>query len=63
MHILIFQLDLSSKESIDKFVEDFRATGKKLHVLINNAGLYAGKVKSFTTEAFEVTMGTNHLGK
>lgn len=59
------QLDLASTESIRKFAEDFRETGKKLNVLVNNAGvlLNAKDLKrQYTEENFELTMGTSHLG-
>lgn len=52
--------------SIRKFVEDFHALGKKLNVLVNNAGLFLksdDRVRQFTKDNFELTMGTNHLGK
>lgn len=52
--------------SIRKFVEDFHALGKKLNVLVNNAGLFLksdDRVRQFTKNNFELTMGTNHLGK
>ena len=51
--------------SIKKFVEDFHALGKKLNVLVNNAGLFLKRddhVRQFTKDNFELTMGTNHLG-
>ncbi|ESN93531.1 hypothetical protein HELRODRAFT_103444 [Helobdella robusta] len=58
-------LDLADMESVRKFVEDFHATGKKLNVLINNAGLglnFKDTKRQYTKDNFELTMGTNHLG-
>ncbi len=52
-------------ESIRKFVDDFHGTEKKLHVLINNAGVSAGfkdTKRQYTKDNFELSMGTNHLG-
>jgi WW domain-containing oxidoreductase len=46
-------------------VDDFHETGKKLNVLINNAGvMFTPKdtKKTYTNDNFETTMGTNHLG-
>jgi len=46
-------------------VEDFRATDKKLSVLVNNAGLALGfkdTKRQYTKDNFELTMGTNHIG-
>ena len=41
----------------------FQAKGYPLHVLINNAGgSIAGKQASFSTDGFELTLATNHLG-
>jgi light-dependent protochlorophyllide reductase len=59
------QLDLANLESVRKFVDDFHASGKKLHVLVNNAGVYMNPrdpKRQYTTDNFEMTMGTNHLG-
>jgi len=59
------QLDLSSLESVRKFVDEFHATGKKLHVIINNAGLalnFKDAKRQYTADGFELTIGTNHLG-
>ena len=52
-------------ESVRKFVDEFHATGKKLHVIINNAGLalnFKDVKRQYTTDGFELTIGTNHLG-
>jgi len=59
------QLDMASLESVRKFVDDFHATGKKLSVLINNAGVALNMKdtkRQYTSDNFELTMGTNHLG-
>ncbi|XP_061186025.1 retinol dehydrogenase 13-like [Saccostrea echinata] len=59
------QLDLADLASIRKFVEDFHALGKKLNVLVNNAGIFlkmSDRVRKFTKDNFELTMGTNYLG-
>ena len=53
-------------ESIRKFVADFQETGKKLHVLINNAGMTLAPKdtkRQYTKDNLEITMGTNHFGK
>jgi len=58
-------LDLTSLESVRKFVDDFHATGKKLAVLINNAGVmlpFKDTKRQFTKDNIELTMGTNHIG-
>ncbi|XP_067648774.1 retinol dehydrogenase 12-like isoform X2 [Haliotis asinina] len=59
------QLDLADLSSVRQFVEDFHQSGRKLHGLINNAGIYLyGKdnKRYFTKDNFELSMGTNHLG-
>jgi len=59
-------LDLNDLESIQKFVDDFHATEKKLHVLINNAGMVPNtkdaKKKYVENTNFETTVSSNHLG-
>ena len=53
-------------ESIRKFVDDFHATEKKLHVLVNNAGMtlnFKDTKRQYTKDNLEVTMGTNHFGE
>jgi len=50
---------------VRKFVEEFHATGKKLHVVVNNAGValnFKDVKRQYTTDGFELTIGTNHLG-
>ena len=60
------QLDVANNESIRKFVEDFRESGKKLNVLINNAGIILNPKdtkRQYTEDNYELTMGTNYLGE
>lgn len=52
-------------ESVRKFVENWQASGKQLHVLVNNAGsmpAFKDNTRHFTPENFEQTIGTNYLG-
>jgi light-dependent protochlorophyllide reductase len=63
--VTYMNLDLASLESVRKFVDDFHASGKKLNILINNAGLaqnFKDTKRQYTKDNFELTMGTNHLG-
>ena len=56
-------LDLASFAAVHQCAAAFRAKGYPLHLLINNAGgSVPGKQASFTTDGFEMTLGTNHLG-
>ena len=57
----IISLDLNSLESVSSFDKEFRNNYKKLHVLINNAGIMMCPY-SKTKDGFEIQMGTNHLG-
>ncbi|XP_013394976.1 retinol dehydrogenase 12-like [Lingula anatina] len=64
--VVYMNLDLSSMASVHKFVENFHASGRRLHVLCNNAGMNVGNTSNtpqITQDGFEVTMATNHLGK
>ncbi|NMB82075.1 MAG: SDR family NAD(P)-dependent oxidoreductase [Ignavibacteria bacterium] len=60
-NIFVRELDLSSPESIRKFVDSFKKEESKIDVLINNAGLWAGNkiLSSFDTE---MTFSVNVLG-
>ena len=56
-------LDLASFASIRQCAAAFAARRLNLNILVNHAGgLVAGKQPSFTTDGFEMTFGTNHLG-
>ncbi|XP_075988620.1 retinol dehydrogenase 14-like isoform X2 [Anticarsia gemmatalis] len=57
------QLDLSSFESIENFVEVIKAAFNKIDVLINNAGVVVPLNRDEKTkEGFELHFGVNHLG-
>ena len=53
--------DLSSQDSVRELAHDFKARYKKLHVLINNAGVFLPK-RVPTVDGLEATFATNHLG-
>jgi NAD(P)-dependent dehydrogenase (short-subunit alcohol dehydrogenase family) len=53
--------DLSSQDSVRELAHDFRARYKRLHVLINNAGIFLPK-RVVTVDGLEATFVTNHLG-
>ncbi|MEH2251308.1 SDR family NAD(P)-dependent oxidoreductase [Nostoc sp.] len=57
-NIHVAPLDLSSQESIAKFVA---AWNGPLHILVNNAGVMA-LPKQHTSEGWEMQFATNHLG-
>ena len=62
----MMQLDVANNDSIRKFVEDFRESGKKLNVLINNAGILLNPKdtkRQYSEDNYELTMGTNYLGE
>src|SRR5256712_8867925 len=52
--------DLSSLESVRKLATDFQKKYSKLHVLVNNAGLFNQRRK-VTTDGYENTFATNYL--
>lgn len=54
-------LDLTSLASIAAWTTGHVATGKPLHILVNNAGVMAPPL-SRTADGFELQMGVNHLG-
>ena len=63
-----FELDLSNRDSIENFSNEFKRKYKKLDILICNAALMAppapGKSQSSkrTKEGWEIQMATNYLG-
>ena len=52
--------DLSSLESVRQLTSEFQKKYSKLHVLINNAGLF-NRRRSVTTDGYENTFATNYL--
>ncbi len=60
-NVTIVELDLSSLESIDKFVLEVEKCITGLDILVNNAGLYMDHAKK-TTNGYEMTVGVNYVG-
>jgi len=60
-HMEFIHLDLSSFDSIRKFVADFSAKYQRLDVLGNNAGVLCHQPEE-TVEKVEKTIGINYLG-
>tara|TARA_R110002096_G_scaffold299503_6_gene494214 strand:- start:130696 stop:131559 length:864 start_codon:yes stop_codon:yes gene_type:complete len=58
--VTVHHLDLAHFSEIRESAKAFVASGKRLDVLINNAGL-AGQ-RGLTPEGYELAFGTNHLG-
>jgi NAD(P)-dependent dehydrogenase (short-subunit alcohol dehydrogenase family) len=58
----VAQLDMADLVSIKAFAEAFVASGRKLDMLINNAGIMALPQRTSTAQGFEMQFGTNHLG-
>jgi NAD(P)-dependent dehydrogenase (short-subunit alcohol dehydrogenase family) len=52
--------DLSSLESVRQLVTEFQKEYSKLHVLVNNAGLFNQR-RHVTTDGYENTFATNYL--
>jgi NAD(P)-dependent dehydrogenase (short-subunit alcohol dehydrogenase family) len=52
--------DLSSLESVRQLATEFQKKYSKLHVLVNNAGLF-NRIRSVTTDGYENTFATNYL--
>lgn len=60
----IIELDLASLESVRKFVDEFRASGRALDALVVNAAIYKPSLKSpeRSADGYEISVATNHLG-
>jgi len=56
----LFLCDLSSQESIRKFVSEFKSKYQKLHVLINNAGVMLSK-RIVSVDGLEMNFAVNYL--
>lgn len=60
LHLEYMHLDLASFQSTKDFVEAFKKTGRKLHVLVCNAGVSKAKFEK-TDDGFEVCLQVNYL--
>ena len=60
--VSFLQLDLASFSSVRDFTSAYKASGKPLNFLINNAGVMACPL-SFTKDGLEMQFGVNHIGK
>ena len=60
--VAIVPLDMASLASIRGFAGDYLASGARLDVLVNNAGVMALPKREQTADGFERQFGTNHLG-
>ena len=56
----ILLADLACPDAIDSAVQEFRASGRRLDVLVNNAGL-VGLERRTTDEGLELTFAVNYL--
>ncbi|XP_031286320.1 short-chain dehydrogenase TIC 32, chloroplastic isoform X3 [Pistacia vera] len=59
--IILFEIDLSSLASVQRFCHEFLALGLPLNILINNAGVYSKNLE-FSEDKIEMTFATNYLG-
>jgi NAD(P)-dependent dehydrogenase (short-subunit alcohol dehydrogenase family) len=57
----IDSLDLIDPKSVDAFAARFSASGRPLHILVNNAGIMAPPLAR-DARGFESQLATNHLG-
>lgn len=60
-HVEQGALDLANPASIDAFAESFLASGRPLHILINNAAIMASPLMR-DARGYEAQFATNHLG-
>nr|CAD1842596.1 unnamed protein product [Ananas comosus var. bracteatus] len=62
LNIEVMELDLLSLDSIAKFADAWNARLAPLHVLINNAGIFAiGEPQRFSKDGYEEHLQVNHL--
>jgi len=60
----VMPIDLGSQASVRAFVDAFRASGRPLHALVNNAAVYLPRLKApqRSAEGYEISVATNHFG-
>ncbi|WP_406826349.1 SDR family NAD(P)-dependent oxidoreductase [Pedobacter sp. KACC 23697] len=61
-NVEIEAMDLAKPETIDAFAEKFLATGRPLHILINNAGMMWVPLQR-DNRGFESQLSTNYFGQ
>ena len=61
-NIFTKSLDTSSLKSVKAFVDDIIRDGKKIDILINNAGVSSMGHSGLTEDGFELVFATNYLG-
>ncbi|GAV58298.1 adh_short domain-containing protein [Cephalotus follicularis] len=59
--VMLFEIDLSSFASINRFCSQFLHLGLPLNILINNAGIFSRNLK-FSEDKIEMTFAINYLG-
>lgn len=59
--IQVWKMDLADVGSARDLADRFLASGKPLHVLVNNAGLFAWQ-HGLSKDGHELMYQTNHLG-
>jgi len=59
--LFLEHLDLARLESVRAFARAFLATGRPIHLLVNNAGVMLPDRRE-THDGFEAHLGVNHLG-
>lgn len=60
-HVEVATMDLMNPDSIDLFAKEFIASGRPLHLLINNAGIMWVPLQR-DSRGYESQLATNHLG-
>src|SRR5690606_18041224 len=61
-HVEIEEMDLMSPASVDRFAEKFLASGRPLHLLINNAGIMWVPLRR-DNRGIESQLATNYLAQ
>ena len=63
-HTTLMPIDLGRQDSVRAFAQAFRASGRPLHALLNNAASYQPRLKApaRSPQGYELSVATNHLG-
>ncbi|MFI5782758.1 SDR family oxidoreductase [Nocardia sp. NPDC051570] len=56
------RIDLADLDSVRRFADELIASGQRVDVLVNNAGVMAPPTRHTTAEGFELQFGSNYLG-